>query len=55
VWQDLDIAPDFPVLRKFLDFWERQIEGALHSVRVGATTLISPGELRHVDHQFGLH
>ena len=50
VWQDLDMAPRFPVLRKFLDFWSRQIEGKLHSVRVGATALISPGELRHAAH-----
>ncbi len=55
VWQDLDIAPKFPVLQSFLDFWAREIEGRLHSVRVGATTLISPGELRHVDHQLRLH
>eukprot|EP01037_Dinobryon_pediforme_P012941 gene12941-13041_t len=50
VWQDLDIAPKFPVLHRFLDFWSKEIEGRLHSVRVGATTLIHPGEWRHVDH-----
>lgn len=50
VWQDLDIAPKFPVLHRFLDFWGREIEGRLHSVRVVATTLIHPCEWRHVDH-----
>jgi uncharacterized protein Usg len=50
VWQDLDIAPKFPVLHRFLDFWGREIEGRLHSVRVGSATLIHPGEWRHVDH-----
>ena len=55
VWQDLDIAPKFPVLHKFLGFWTREIEGRLHSVRVGATTLISPGEWRHVDGILHLH
>lgn len=50
VWQDLDIAPKFPVLRKFLDFWERQLDGKLHSVRVGAAKLIAPGEWRHTEH-----
>lgn len=25
-WQKLDIAPRFPELRKFLDFWSRTIE-----------------------------
>ncbi|MBY0421341.1 MAG: usg protein, partial [Parvularculaceae bacterium] len=21
VWQDYDISPDYPVLKRFLDFW----------------------------------
>jgi uncharacterized protein Usg len=55
VWQDLDIAPTFPVLHKFLDFWSRQLDGKLHSVRVGAANLISPGEWRHTEHLRYLH
>jgi uncharacterized protein Usg len=35
IWQNLDIAPDFPELRRFLEFWSRNLEGKLHSVRVG--------------------
>jgi uncharacterized protein Usg len=46
-WQDYDMTPDFPVLRRFLDFWERSIEGKLHSVKVAATGIISAGEMRH--------
>ena len=26
VWQDYDIAPRFPVLIKFLDFWKSKLE-----------------------------
>ena len=55
VWQQLDIAPDFPVLRKFLDFWTRNIEGKLHSVKVGQAALISPGALRHANVSLQLH
>jgi len=55
VWQDLDIAPQFPVLQKFLAFWERQLDGKLHSVRVGATKLIGPSEWRHTEHMRFLH
>nr|WP_172637333.1 usg protein [Acidiphilium multivorum] len=54
VWQDLDIAPRYPVLYRFLDFWSRQIEGKLHSVRVGTAALITPGEMRS-PHMFQLH
>jgi uncharacterized protein Usg len=55
VWQDLDIAPRYPVLTKFLDFWTREIEGKLHSVRIGSAKLVSAGEMRHTDHLVHLH
>jgi uncharacterized protein Usg len=44
VWQKLDIAPEFPELRKFLDFWTRSLDGKLHSVRVGSADLITPSK-----------
>jgi uncharacterized protein Usg len=34
VWQEYDLAPHFPALRKFLDFWSRNLDGKLHSVQV---------------------
>ena len=55
VWQQLDIAPKFPVLRKFLDFWTREIEGKLHSVRVASVGFISAAEWRHTEHVVHLH
>jgi uncharacterized protein Usg len=55
VWQDLDIAPKFPVLHKFLAFWERSLDGKLHSVRVGSAKLISPAEVRHAVQLAHLH
>ncbi len=47
VWQDYDIAPRFPVLNRFLEFWTREIEGRLHSVRVTGKEIISAAEMRH--------
>jgi uncharacterized protein Usg len=55
IWQELDIAPKFPVLTKFLHFWETSIDGKLHSVRVAARGLISPAELKHYGHELTLH
>jgi len=49
IWQELDLAPRYPVLHQFLDFWSRNLDGKLHSVRVANLDLISPGSLRHVD------
>lgn len=55
IWQEFDLAPDFPVLKKFLDFWERNIEGKLHTVRVANAQLISPAEIRANAHLLRLH
>ena len=46
IWQELDRAPDFPVLHKFLAFWERNLEGKLHQVRVARCEIIKPAEFR---------
>jgi uncharacterized protein Usg len=35
IWQKFDRAPDFPELGKFLEFWRKNIDGPLYSVRVG--------------------
>ena len=55
VWQDYDMAPEFPVLRKFLDFWTRELDGPLHSVRVAHCGLIKPTEFRVVEHELTIH
>ena len=55
IWQKLGRAPAFPELSRFLEFWRREIEGPLHSVRVASSALISPAELRYADGQFTLH
>jgi uncharacterized protein Usg len=47
VWQDYDIAPRFPVLNRFLEFWTRRIEGRLHSVRLTGKQIIAAAEMRH--------
>ena len=55
VWQEYDLAPLFPELRRFLDFWRRELDGPLHSVAVAHQRLISPGEIRAVSAEFRLH
>lgn len=45
IWQDLDLTPDFPELHKFLNFWERELEGKLHSVKVASIELIKPSDV----------
>lgn len=55
VWQDYDMAPRFPKLRKFLDFWTRELDGPIHSVRLANSNLIKPAEMRFTDFEVTLH
>lgn len=55
IWQQLDIAPEFPQLKQFLDFWERRIDGRLHSVTIASAELINPAELRMADGVFAVN
>ncbi len=55
IWQELDLAPQFPVLHKFLDFWSREIEGKLHSVRVATSNVFGPRDMRHAAHLVHMH
>ncbi len=55
LWQHLDLAPEYPELRRFLDFWTRRIDGKLHSVSVGRCELIAPGRLGHASGLYRLH
>lgn len=55
VWQYYDIAPDYPEIHKFLDFWQKNIDGPLYSVKVGQVDVISPGESCFADALYTLH
>jgi uncharacterized protein Usg len=55
IWQEYDLAPDFPVLHRFLDYWQCKLEGPLHSVRVAHQSLIKPTEWRAVNGVLHLH
>ena len=49
IWQDLDIAPVYPVLTRFLGFWQKNLDGKLHRVRVASAGLIQPAEFRFAE------
>jgi uncharacterized protein Usg len=55
IWQELDIAPQFPVLTRFLRFWETNLDGRLHSVKIAHARLITPAEMRFADGEFRVH
>jgi uncharacterized protein Usg len=49
VWQTLDLAPAYPRIQKFLDFWRREIDAVIHSVRLGSGQLLAPAPVQRVD------
>jgi uncharacterized protein Usg len=55
IWQQLDIAPRYPELQRFLAFWEKNIEGRLHSVQIAQAALIGPSPLRHAQVSLSIH
>ena len=55
IWQDYDLAPRFPRLIKFLDFWSHNLEGPLATIRVAQVGLVAPAELRYVGTEWRLH
>ena len=55
LWQSLDRLPDFPKLNEFLCFWERELEGTLHSVRIGYVGLVQPAEWSFEDSSVNVH
>ena len=55
IWQEYDLAPDYPRLFEFIEFWQDSIEGPLHSVRFTHRKMIAAGAWRNVTASFTLH
>lgn len=55
LWQDYDLAPKFPRLWSFVEFWKEKLDGPLHSVRYTHQKLIKANEWRRVDGEFRLN
>jgi uncharacterized protein Usg len=55
IWQHYDLAPKFPALYRFLDFWRDTLDGPLHSVSYTHKRLISPNEWKNVRGELVIH
>jgi uncharacterized protein Usg len=55
IWQQHDLHPHFPELKKFLAFWARELDGLLYSVTIAHARLLRPAEIRAVDGEFQLN
>lgn len=55
VVQMVDLAPDYPRLFAFVEFWKDNIDGPLHSIRFTHARMLGPRQWRHVVGEFPLH
>ena len=54
IWQEVDMAPEFPRLERFLDYWKTNLDGPLVQVRVAYRGLFVPTDLRFIS-EYGLN
>jgi uncharacterized protein Usg len=45
VWQTLDIAPQYPRMHRFLNFWRSEIDAVIHSVRLVSGETLAPARV----------
>lgn len=48
-WQTLDLAPSYPRIHKFLDFWRREIDAVIHSVQLATGEILAPAPINRAD------
>ena len=49
LWQTLDRPPEYPRMYKFLDYWIKNIEAPIYSVKIANVDIILPGKYRLID------
>lgn len=52
IWQDLDQLPRFPVLRRFIAFWQKELDGKLYRVRVAAVDDVRAAQYAVIGQEF---
>ena len=46
IWQTLDLAPSYPRIHRFLDFWRREIDAVIHSVQLATGETLAPAKVQ---------
>jgi uncharacterized protein Usg len=49
MWQTLDLAPQYPRIHRFLNFWRSEIDAVIHSVRLATGETLAPGRIQTAD------
>lgn len=48
--QTLDLAPSYPRIHRFLNYWRSEIDAVIHSVRLATGETIAPTKVSAADH-----
>ncbi|WP_174299701.1 Usg family protein [Caulobacter sp. S45] len=49
MWQTLDVAPEYPRVHSFLEYWRKEIQAVIHSVRLSTVGIVTPARVRFAD------
>ena len=56
VWQEIDLPPQYPRLKRFIRFWNKNLDGPILFVRVAYSTLMFERyAIRHLRGDFLIH
>ncbi len=55
IWQDFDRFPEFPKLKSFLEFWDRSLDGKIHSVYIAQAGFLQEYNIKHANWSDSLH
>ena len=55
VWQEFDIPPLFPRLTAFIEFWDKNIDGRIETVRVATAGNLMPNSIMTPAVSFKIH
>jgi uncharacterized protein Usg len=47
IWQTLDLAPNYPRIHRFLNFWRHEIDAVIHSVQLATGETLAPANVRN--------
>jgi uncharacterized protein Usg len=54
MWQTCDLSPKYPRVKKFLDFWQREIDAVIKEVQLSDSIGLKPRYFRKVEEITGL-
>lgn len=55
IWQQVDLAPDFPELKRFLEFWDKNLDGPIESVTITQAAPLQVSKFQHYNQSLEAH